>query len=107
MEIQAAKRLAAFDRDAALTEDHIEVLISDDYERVQQVYREANRIDDYDQRDYYIDDKLRRIYATPSLLREYFDNPNISDVARRLEKNKSSDWDVRSYLRKKLDEFFL
>lgn len=107
MEIQAAKRLAAFDRDAALTEDHIEALISDDYERVQSVYKEANRIDDYDQRQEYLDDELRRIYATPSLLREYFDNPNISDVARRLEKNKSSDWDVRSYLRKKLDEFFL
>ena len=49
MKINASHRLKAFSIGNVLTEDHIENLIYDDWQEVQRIYKEADRMKDDDE----------------------------------------------------------
>ena len=68
MKINASRRLKAYSYDALLSEDHIERLIYDDFEEVQRIYRNADRIKDDQEREEYIRESLQNVYEDPELL---------------------------------------
>lgn len=105
MKINASRRLKAYSYDTLLSEDHIERLIYDDFKKVQHIYRNADKIEDDQEREEYIKDSLQNIYEDPELFDEYFAYKSLDRVISSLL-NNSSDSRVVSYLREKLDLAF-
>ena len=102
MKINASHRLKAFSIGNVLTEDHIENLIYDDWQEVQRIYKEADRMKDDDEREQYLIDRLENLYPDNPELLDSFAYNSISTVAVRLARN-ADDSDVAEYLRSKLD----